>query len=308
MVERNEKKITVVVNGKKREASSSSKDMGDIEIFDASGGFGEQQPRRRIPHAHFKKKKKKKQRFFPKKRSSPVLKQVWASALTALGIGAAFGFLMLSMFTGEQSVIDNAQGKETEAGETAAASVEDSLEIAVSLIQGGAFKTIESANQAKDAFIQDGYAAVVDESEQPYRLYIGIGTKKDHLQTLISEYESSGKDIYVKKYEALANESMPEEEKQLLIEGKQLLLAFIMDTERLFNDQDIKDRAALSKKLAEWKAEIEQKDREIAEFAHQLQQTDDAIQSYLNENEKKHFWEAEQFIMEAFLLYQKMVR
>lgn len=38
----------------------------------------------------------------------------------------------------------------------------------ISLIQGGAFETIESANEARGSLRNDGYAAVIDESEQAH--------------------------------------------------------------------------------------------------------------------------------------------
>lgn len=317
MVEQNDKKITIVINGKERDVHHRYASSDNENIIDTNDWYVEHQvkhPRfrdHRLRRSYFKKNTQKKSSRFPKKRNNTVIKQVWVSALTALGIGATFGFLMLALFTGEESVLDNAQGKEAQVNEVASLPVEEeTLELAISLIQGGAFETIESANQAKEHFINGGYAAVVDETEQPYRLYIGLGTNKAHLQPLISAYEADGEDTYVKDLSVIPREEITEEEIQTLIEGKHLLLAFMMDIKRLFNEQAIEDHDTLSEKLFEWKAELEHKEdvnQKQIDFAHTLQQTDGAIQAYVDEKRREHLWEAEQFILEAFLLYKKII-
>mgnify|MGYP001228263577 CR=1 FL=1 len=308
MVEQNEKKIIVVINGKEREIQY----WNDASTYDNQQESYDPIPdkiQNRSLHS-FKKKRKKKSPVIAKKRKHIRVKQICISALSALGIGATFGFIMLTMFTGEQSIIDHAQGKETETTEVETSMTgEENLEIEVSVIQGGAFESMESATKAKETIQAAGYAAVVDDSEEPYRLYIGIGTKKEHLHPLISEYAANGDDIYAKELTIHPRGEM--EEHELLIEGKQLLLAFMMDTERLFNEQTIDDRDTLSAKLSEWKAEVEREANEneaILDFAQSLQKTDDAIQTYLEKNHAEELWEAEQWMMEAFIRYKQIIR
>lgn len=287
-----ERQIKIIVNGKEREASKRNVVVNNDEPI---------MVKQRLSSPL--KPKKRKYRHFNKK-----LKQVWVSALVALGIGATFGLIMLSLFTGEHSIIDKAEGKVT--NNAAKVSDETTLELSVSLIQGGAYQTLQSASNIKDQIIKDGYAAIVDENEEPYRLYMGIGTKKEHLQTLISEYETYGQETYVKRIDIVPNEKFTDEEKQLLAEGKDLLLAFIMDTERLLNGQSIQDREVLSKKLLAWKSEIESKwseNEEVINFVHALQETDRAIQAYIDEKKAKQLWTMENSLLHAFLFYKNIV-
>lgn len=285
-----ERRIKIVVNGKQREASERYVVQ---KAYREEPFFTEQRP---------SSPPKLKQRYQRK------FKQMWISALIALGIGAAFGLIMLSLFTGEHSIIEQAQGKGTDNDVEASEAMD--VNLSVSIIQGGAFQTLESANNIKNQILKDGYAAVVDETEQPYRLYLGIGTKKDHLQKLLSEYETNGQETYVKTLDIIPSETLTETEKQLLVEGKDLLLAFIMDTERLLNGQNINDREMLTKKLLAWKSKVENEwngNETISEFVQALQEADRSIQAYIDEKKEKQLWTMENNVLHAFLLYKNLV-
>lgn len=282
-----ERRIKVIVNGKERKASEqyvfSSEKPVVIEQRSSSPS--------KIPR-HSKKK----------------LNQVWISAIFALGIGLTFGLIMLTLFTGEHSIIEQAQGKEKD--NDLQKSEEADLNFAVTIIQGGAFQTSETANKIKDKILKDGYAAIVDKTEKPYRLYLGIGTKKEHLQTLLSEYDSYGQETYVKNLDIIPSETLTDTEKQLLVEGKDLLLAFIMDTERLLNGQNIDNRELLTKKMLAWKSKVENEwngSEKIKDFVHILQETDRAIQAYMDDNKEKQLWTMENNVLQAFMLYKNLV-
>ncbi|MFA8439441.1 hypothetical protein [Pueribacillus sp. YX66] len=45
----------------------------------------------------------------------------------------------------------------------------------------------------------------------------------------------------------------------------------------------------------------------ILDFAQSLQKTDDAIQTYLEKNHIEQLWEAEQWMMEAFIRYKQII-
>lgn len=282
-----ERRIKIIVNGKEREASEryvvSSEKPVMVEQRSSSPS--------KLPR-HYNQK----------------LKQVWISAFFALGIGLTFGLIMLSLFTGEHSTIEQAKGKVTD-NEVKTAQETD-FDLTVSIIQGGAFQTLKSAHKIKDQILKDGYAAIVDETEQPYRLYMGIGTKKEHLQTLLSEYDAYGQETYVKNLDIIPSETLTETEKQLLVEGKDLLLAFIMDTERLLNGQSINDRELLTKKMLAWKSKVEREwkgSEKINDFVHALQETDRAIQAYIDDKKAKQLWAMENNVLQAFLLYKHFV-
>lgn len=304
-----QKPIRIIVNGKERNASRLAQNSyTHLKHIKSDTDYSFEEQKKRLPSNDFKKKRKQKSHV-TKKASNAALKRVWISALSALCIGSTFGFFMLSIFTSEQSAIENVQGKESEIEQTAPASEDQELSLTVSVIQGGAFETAESANTAKEGFVQDGYAAIVDKEEKPYRLYIGIGTKKEHLNKLISDYDSYGQETYVKEIVVTPNEDISKEDKQTLFEGKQLLLAFMMDTERLFNGQEIKDRELLTEKLTNWRTGVEesQDDKGKHDFASSLQKTDQAIQDYMNDNSMEKLWEAENHILQAFMLYKQIV-
>lgn len=282
-----ERRIKIIVNGKEREA-------GERYAISCEKPAVTQQR----PSSPPKRKRRFQQNF----------KQVWISAFFALGIGLTFGLIMLSLFTGEHSIVEQAQGKVTD--NDLQTSEDADLNFTVTIIQGGAFQTLESANSIKDQILKDGYAAIVDETEKPYRLYMGIGTKKEHLQTILSEFDSYGQDTYVKNLDIIPSETLTESDKQLLVEGKDLLLAFIMDTERLLNGQSIDDRELLTKKMLAWKSKVEREwsgSEKINDFIHALQETDRAIQAYIDNKKAKQLWTMENTVLQAFLLYKKLV-
>src|SRR5690606_338668 len=118
-----ERRIKIIVNGKEREASERYIVQ---KAYREEPFFTEQRP---------SSPPKLKQRYQRK------FKQMWISALIALGIGAAFGLIMLSLFTGEHSIIEQAQGKGTDNDVEASEAMD--VNLSVSIIQGGAFQTLE---------------------------------------------------------------------------------------------------------------------------------------------------------------------
>lgn len=257
-------------------------------------------------------KKKRKWLQESKKKLAPI-KKVWLSAVTALFIGSTFGMLMLMMFTGENSVIENVEGQAMKPElQTATSSTSPSnLNLKLHVIQGGAFETKESAETFSNALIKKGYAAVIDEAEKPFRMYIGLGTSKGKIEDLAAEFEKIDQETYTKEIETLSSAEFDKEKTvQYIEEGKQLLVDLIKNKEALF-DGKLKgsSQKKTTAKLEKWKEkwERENKDDIASGFLDALLQADQAIASALNEN-KKTSWEAEQHLITAFIEYRKIVQ
>ncbi len=256
-----------------------------------------------------KRKKSRGKHRVTKKATFRNLKPIWLSALSAIVIGSTFGLSMLSMFAGEDSIIENAEGKSEINSDDSSTKTEKELDLRVQVIQAGAFETKESAEAAAEQIRAKGLPVIIDNDEKHFRLYIGIGLNKEHLQAMMNEIEEKGVETYVKDIDIIAQDDLTKEEDRLY-EGTQLLQAYIMDSERIFNKQKIEEQKKLSDKLATWKKDFDTKavdDETKLAFAQSLLDADGAIKAFLNNDDQDQLWEAEKHLLQAFLLYKQIV-
>lgn len=257
-----------------------------------------------------KRKKSKGKHRIPKKNNLKNLKPIWLSALSAIVIGSTFGLSMLSMFAGEDSIIENAEGKSEASSHANSTQTEKELDLNVHVVQAGAFETKEASEAAAEQIRAKGFPVIIDDDGKHFRLYIGVGLNKEHLQAMMNEFAEKGVETYVKNINIKATDDLSKEEKDHLYEGIQLFQAYMMDSERIFNKQKLEKQETLSEKLVTWKKDFDTKAKDKEEklaFAQSLQEADEAIKAYINNEEQAQLWKAEKHLLQAFLLYKRIV-
>ncbi|PWA10706.1 hypothetical protein DCC39_10460 [Pueribacillus theae] len=308
-MENKHRQITIVINGKEQIERIEDTEHHHNRFIE------EVTPEQSYPIENSQtpvSKKKRKWLRESKKKLAPI-KKVWLSAVTALFIGSTFGMLMLMMFTGENSGIENVEGQamKPELRTAASPTSASNLNLKLYVIQGGAFETKGSAEKFSNALIKKGYAAVIDETEKPFRMYIAIGTSDGKIEALAAEFEKIDQETYTKEIEALSSAEFDKEKTvQFIEEGKQLLIDLIKNKEALFDGQlKGSSQKKTTEKLKKWKEKWERanKDDITSGFADELLQADEAITAALNEN-KKTGWKAEQHLITAFIEYRKIVQ
>jgi hypothetical protein len=194
------------------------------------------------------------------KRSSRVIFVAGA----AIGVGLLLGMMVLSIFSNlDQDVqtqvpsgvhINNSQQQEQEASPTdtsnedvGAASAENTPLIIPSgnvengvvelssrsyfVVQAGAFSDLVAAREVKQMHVSVGWAGLLLEGTEPYRLYTGISTTKEDATLIGRYYQENGVDVYVKEHVTpnLSEAKIEADEKSLklfpafLTKGDQLL-------------------------------------------------------------------------------------
>lgn len=151
--------------------------------------------------------------------------KITASVAGAVVTGIAFGFLVLSMFSGDGTDSGRVQpvdgttvpqqqgearlqaGQSNEVEASSAAANESVTDMAVNLtartytfVQGGVFSSSQSADSAIADFRKKGLAAVSDAGEK-YPVYVGMALNRDEALGLTREFQQRQLEVMIKPFE-----------------------------------------------------------------------------------------------------------
>ena len=152
--------------------------------------------RERSPKLPFKRKKKpfsgvKKPRF-------PMM--LIAALFSAVVVGLSLGFMVLTVFTGNQAgVVD---GGETATGAIPTFSAEGgkSPVLSVEVVQGGAFSDAKKGAEIVTRLQEQGLAATLTKTTDPLYMFIGVGGDRAQASKISALYEGYGQETYLKSY------------------------------------------------------------------------------------------------------------
>lgn len=291
------------------------------------------------------------------KRSSKVI----FIAGAAIGVGLLLGMMVLSIFSGlDQDVqnqipsgvhINNSQQQEqgTSPDEAsnedvgAAASDENTPLLIPSgnvengvvelssrsyfVVQAGAFSDLIAAREVKQTHVSVGWAGLLLEGSEPYRLYTGISTTKEDATLIGRYYQENGVDVYVKEHVTpnLSEAKIGADEKSLklfpafLTKGDQLLAKLgeisargIMNGEyqlSLAEWNEVKDlhRVYLQEGQQVFAAWTEDEKAFGEQMMLQMTAGVNTLEEFRKQNHVTYLWQVQQAALEYVNQYEQMI-
>ncbi|MDL4841670.1 hypothetical protein [Aquibacillus rhizosphaerae] len=148
------------------------------------------------------------------KKIPPIVKIFIISAGSAILVGLTLGFIMLRMFVGlenggEQTdasssvVVDDDGQATTEQGKASDASGNVTYKMAdleASVIQAGAFSTIEKAEEWQQGIRDSGYLSMIWEKDGEFRLFVGISNSQAVIEKIVADMDSVGVESYDRQW------------------------------------------------------------------------------------------------------------
>lgn len=258
--------------------------------------------------------------------------KVWISLVSAIVIGTSFGVVVLSLFTDQdlvdllktsqpvttieqQEEVSNTNGpKEEDIVPVQASSEAETVALleplSVFVIQGGAFSTLESANQYEQSLQDKGYASIVLNDANPFYLFIGIGLSQGRASQVGDLYKDNGQEVYVKSY-SIGEKKVSSEVASYLKEATNLFNHLVAHSSAsLSNTSSASDRwNDISKVKSNW----EEKNMDESKlpsgaqsFVNEINAAYGFLEVYQNTNQSSLLWDAQQALLNAVSAYQEL--
>ncbi|KMK74663.1 hypothetical protein [Alkalihalobacillus pseudalcaliphilus] len=158
--------------------------------------------RQQSPSLPYKRKKKKKGQF--SFRDFPTITVM--AILSAIIIGLSFGFVIKTIFTGDEagvvqgdSVPANSQPTGVEAG--AANNQMQWPQLTTEIVQAGAYSSVEKGGEVQSEMTSAGHPTSLIPSNDKFFLFIGLGPDRATAQSVGEYYKEAGVETYVKTYQ-----------------------------------------------------------------------------------------------------------
>lgn len=331
--EEEDKKLSNVIDFEERRngrGSSKNKVSNRIKPFPFTS-------EKKHPHPLIRKKKKMRVPLQHRNNRQVTYASKFAAVIiSAIIIGIGFGYIVLSLFTdlngGEQASgnlveaghtqsagqnLENKQGVGlgTASTETTAAAMQNNgiAPLKVSVIQGGAFATIESANQFAKNMQESGAAAVVLPESNPVLMFIGLAGERGELEGISERYKEKGQEIYVKPFELHGIE--PEKvsglsEATYVSNSISFYQALLTISSTAFQTGAINDdmwqKATVLHTQWNQSKPDEAVPSSIDQFGQAISTAYDSLLRYQNSNrEESYLWKSQQALLEGLLSYKK---
>lgn len=301
-----EKKISVKINGKSQafqevsETEERTKDERSLEdiheqlenVIDFEKKKQERDHNRQpfwddgnhkdIPKLPFHKRKKK--RLFSGLSKLPLT--VIIASISAIIIGLGLGFMLLTIFTGDDKELTTSARlqPEVEAKEVVASV---GKEVSVFLIQVGAFSDVVKGREMAGMVTQKGFLPFLKEQADPKLLFAAIASERGQAEKLQEMIRSQGFETFIKteQVSTVGNElSLYESLLQIAERG---LTEGVVDTKQL---------ALIQMKISEQKFS-----NEVEMLLHQVVRS---LQDYSETKDERSLWQTQGKLLELALIPQ----
>lgn len=236
-----------------------------------------------IPNLPFYKRKKK--RLFGEISKLPLT--VMIASISAIIIGLGLGFMLLTIFTGDnkESIASVQPQGEVEAKEVIAAVGE---EISVYFIQVGAFSDLAKGKEMANIIGQKGFKAILKEDANPKLLFAGIALERGQAEKLQEMIQLAGFETFIKTEQvAITGDEIGGVYRRLLQLTELGLIEGRIDADEI---------ASIQLKMSE----LELGEGKVEKV---LNETIQSLQDYLKNKDKQTLWQAQGSLIEvAFAL------
>ncbi|EKN64970.1 hypothetical protein P9E76_11165 [Schinkia azotoformans] len=269
------------------------------------------------------------------RKPDPILKKFIAVLISAIIIGVGFGYVVLSLFTdlsegqggGESHItVDNGQTVEenNEAtgevpsevilgpiGANTGTTANGIAPLSVQIIQGGAFESVEAANQIANGLKENGKAAVVKPGSKPVLMFIGLGTDRNEAGIISQLYLNAGQDVYMKPFglsEIKAGKVSNEKEAAFVSAGISLYQSLLGLSTETFDQKKINQATwkDIESKFTQWnQSKPQELPASLEQFANSISKTYQYLASYQIKADEQQLWNSQQALLDGLLSYKK---
>ncbi|RXI98408.1 hypothetical protein DS745_18965 [Anaerobacillus alkaliphilus] len=265
-------------------------------------------------------KRKKKQNFEFK--SLPL--GLIGIVLSAIVVGVSFGFMMLTIFTGEK-------GDPLVTPTTTPVQSQPQVEapivmtpgqipiLGVEVVQGGAYSLLEKGQEVSQELISQGFAAAVTQNTDPVFLFIGLGLDKEQAAVVAEKYRENGQEVYLKPYAVTATGIIETQEQASYLETgvdlyQQLTLLAVNGMATggsLITDETLNELTETYKTLISivdpfLTNDIHQQNAVIFQTA--LTGAYESIKGYASTNNQSNLWKAQQYLLDGLFAYENLIK
>lgn len=194
--------------------------MNSMKVDPETGYMELERKRGRKPNREYRAYKTKESVYYPSTSGGGSWIKITASVAGAVVTGVAFGFLVLSMFSGEVTdggrvqPVDGITAPQQQGtagvqagngGESVAAGAATSMNVNLpartyTFLQGGVFSNSQSAETAVADFRKKGLAAVSEAGEK-YPVFVGMAPSRDEALGLTREFQQRQIEVMIKSYD-----------------------------------------------------------------------------------------------------------
>ncbi|BAB06753.1 hypothetical protein P4637_06530 [Halalkalibacterium halodurans] len=278
--------------------------------------------RKKSPKIPYKRKKKKpygtNERFALKVKKVPVI--LIMALVSALIVGTSLGFIVLTIFTADELPVASGEVQET----VPAVSQGDASfpELAVEVVQGGAFTSIEAGEAVIASLQEKGRAAALVESDDSVYMFIGLAQDRAKAQDVAQAYSELDQDTYIKSFAAPTSDSkrLNEETIQWLHDMEssyQQLVSLSVDGltaggARITKESVEGIRKEVERLHGQQKTAFQELDESTASHLQvineHLIQAGNHLASYVSTQDGNALWKTQQELLDALVQYQLFSR
>lgn len=195
------------------------------------------------------------------------------------------------------------------------------------VVQAGVFSDLDAAREVKQLHVSDGWAGLLLEGSEPYRLYTGISMTKEDAKLIGRYYQEHGIEVYVKEHLTpnLSEAKIEADENSLrlfpvfLIKGDQLLAKLgeisakgIMNEEyqlSLAEWNEVKElhRVYLQEGQLVFATWTENEKSFGEQMMFQMTSGVNALEEFRNQNHVTYLWQVQQSALQYVNQYEQMI-
>ncbi|WP_416151355.1 hypothetical protein ACM26V_10445 [Salipaludibacillus sp. HK11] len=249
--------------------------------------------------------------------------KVFLSVSAAILVGGAFGMMLLSLFTGndttvgqDQAVTSNEIGiSDSAVGVANGQSPSNLSSLDAHVVQAGAFSTIEKGEEMATLIKEKGFPSLLFENDGTHFLFVGMGLAREEAEVLANHIEDQGQETYVKPFEILNDQiEVPEDIHTFVTKGVNW-----MAHASNIAVQDIVGEAPSDEAVTElfdagqaWQDAYDEMDTTNEEIAALSSQWMDASQSVMavyssNLSTTEFAWEMQESLLNGLIIYQQLI-
>ncbi|WP_102345404.1 hypothetical protein [Bacillus sp. Marseille-P3661] len=281
-------------------------------------------PRHKLP-----KKKKRHTPLFKHRPAFSASKKMLAALISAIIIGTGFGYIVLSLFTDISDSTEPPRGNVQQAvappnpsvesnqpsqtASTAGAGITEIEAMGVQVIQGGAFSSVEAANQFAAKLTTNGQAAVIVPESNPVLMFIGIGTNSTEIGAISEYYKEQGQEIYVKsvKTSSVDAKLIDESYTSFIHNGQDLFKSLITLSTQAFTASKVDDNSwsSLEQSYKNWNGAIPNElPDSLTAFSGSITNAYQALSAYRSSLDEGQLWKSQQALLEGYIAYDQWVK
>lgn len=242
--------------------------------------------------------------------------------ISAIIVGVSFGFMMLTIFTGEKSdqMITALPEQAISPVEVTKTRIPGQVPtLGVEVVQGGAFSLADKGEETVQVLQENGFAATLIKTTDPVFLFIGLGLDREQASVVAEKYKENDQEVYLKPYAITSTGTVQSEEQALFLETsvdlfEQLTLLSVNGLANggsLLTEETMTELTINFEKLnAISNPFIENESQQtIAQtLKDNLKNAFEKIQSFSSSKNQAYLWQIQQYLLNGLVSYEELVK